>query len=230
MQKELGAMSSASLRVNDLIQIRILNGEVREAYPSRVEDLKSDEVFIAWPTEGGQLIPVVPRVRLSVSFLQEGKYFTFEATVRRIMQVPVPAIVLKLDSGPRQIERRNDVRVRVAVALELSEKVVSLASFKSQGDHASIHTFTEDLSGGGFCIRHGSYVPPGSLYDVQMTLPDKKETLSLAAKVVRCTPGGQTDRNDFEVAFSYVQIPEKVRSRIVRFVFACQISEMHTSD
>ncbi len=223
-------MSAGRLEVNHLVQIRALEGEIRESHPSRVEDLSDDQIALAWPSEKGQLIPFSDGQTLLVSFALDEKYYTFEATVRATKLTPVPVILLQPHSEPRRLERRADVRVRVSVSLELSEKVVSLAGFRDQGGHGSIHTQTEGLSGGGFSIRHPSFIPVGTLFEAQIILPDRRETLLVSAKVVRCDPAAEPDRDDFDVGFAFVHIPESIRSRIVRFVFAYQINELHAAD
>ncbi len=223
-------MSVGKLQINDLVQVKVLQGEIRESYTSRVEDLADNEIVLSWPSEKRGLIPISNGQVLSVSFACGGKYYTVEGTVQTTKSIPVPLIFLRPHSNPSQLERRDNVRVRVSVSLELSEKVVSLASFRDQGEHRSLHTQTEDLSGGGFAIRHSSFIPVGTLFEVQITLPDQRETLLVSAKVVRCNLATSFGRDEFDVGFAFVHIPESIRSRIVRFVFACQINELHGAD
>jgi len=219
------AMQAPSLQINDLIQIRILEGEVRDPYPSRIEDLTGDRMVIAWPAEKGTPLPVIAGQVVSVSFVHEGKYYGLEGTVRELSLVPLPVLVLHVPEGPTRIERRDNVRVSAPVPVELTERVVSLSEYKAQGEHNVIRTVTVNISGGGFAIFHGSFVPIGTVFDVKMLLQEKEDPISIVAKVVRCseTPGG----SQCQIGFAFSQLSEKVRSRIIRFVFAAQISEMH---
>ncbi len=218
-------MQPPTLQVNDLIQVRILEGEVRDPYPSRVEDLAGDEMVIAWPTEKGTPLPVVAGQVVSVAFVHDGKYYGFDGTVRGATLEPLPILVLHVPVQPSRIERRDNVRVSMSVPVELTERVVSLSEYRAQGEHNIIRTVTVNISGGGFAIHHGTFIPVGTVFDVKLSLPDKEDPLSIVAKVVRCSesPGG----NQCHVGFAYCQVSEKVRSRIVRFVFAAQISELH---
>jgi len=218
-------MEPPNLQVNDLIQVRILEGEIRDSCLSRVEDLRGDEVVIAWPTEKGAPLPIVAGQTVRVSFVHDGKYYGFEGTVRETAFAPLPILVLHVADRPGRIERRDNVRVSVPVPVELTEKVVSLSEYKALGEQHVIRTVTGNISGGGFAIHHGTFIPVGTVFDVKMLLPDREDPISVIAKVVRCdasSEGGQ-----YQLGFAYSQVSEKVRSRIVRFVFAAQISEMH---
>jgi len=221
-------MQPPSLQVNDLIQVQILEGEVRDSYPSRVEDFKGDEVVIAWPTEKGILLPIAAEQTLRVSFAHDGKYYRFEGIVRETALAPLPVLVIHVPVRPDRIERRDNVRVNVPVQIELAEKVVSLSEYKALGERNVIRAVTHDISGGGFSIRHETFIPAGTIFEMKMLLPDKKDPISIAAKVMRCNE--VTGGSQYQIGFAYAQISEKLRSRIVRFVFAAQISEMHPSD
>jgi c-di-GMP-binding flagellar brake protein YcgR len=216
-------MQPPSLQVNDLIQIRILEGEVRDSYPSRVEDLVGDDIVVAWPTERGTPLPVSAGQTVRVSFVHDGKYYGFDGTVRETASAPLPVLVLHVPVGPDRIERRDNVRVNAPVQVELTEKVVSLSEYKALGEHNVIRAVTDNISGGGFAIHHGTYIPVGTIFDVKMILADNEDPIPIVAKVARCveSPGG----GQYHIGFAYSQVSEKIRSRIVRFVFAAQISE-----
>lgn len=221
-------MQPPTLQVNDLIQIRLLDGEVLDSYPSRIEDIRGEDVVIAWPTDKGILLPIVPDQALRVSYVHDGKYYGFEGIVRETALAPLPSVVLHVPAGPDRIERRDNVRVNAPVPVELTEKVVSLSEYKALGEQNMIRTVTINISGGGFAISHGTFIPVGTVFDVSMALPDKKDPISIAAKVVRCAESDAEGQH--LLGFSYLNISEKMRSRIVRFVFAAQISEMHPAD
>ncbi len=218
-------MQPPSLQVNDLIQVRIPEGEVRDPYPSRVEDRTGDELVIAWPTEKGTPLPVFAGQAISVSFVHDGKFYGFEGIVRATISEPLPVLVLHAPMQPSRIERRDNVRVSTPVPIELTERVVSLSDYRAQGEHTAIRAVTVNISGGGFAIHHASYIPVGTVFDVRLLLPDKEEPISVVAKVARCSEAPGVDQ--YRVGFSFSQVSEKVRSRIVRFVFAMQISELH---
>lgn len=218
-------MQSPRLQINDLIQVRILDGEVRDPYPSRVEDLTGDEMVIAWPTEKGMPLPVVAGQVVSVSFVHDGRYYGFDGTVRETTREPLPVLVLHVPVQPSRIERRDNVRVNVPVPVELTERVVSLSEYRSQGEQNVIRTVTVNISGGGFAIHHGTFIPVGTVFDAKLFLPDREDPVSIVAKVVRYSDTPEGDQ--CQIGFAYSQVSEKVRSRIVRFVFAAQISELH---
>jgi c-di-GMP-binding flagellar brake protein YcgR len=133
---------------------------------------------------------------------------------------------VRLSSQPQQLERRDNVRVRASVRLELRERVVSLSDFRFHNERGPIQTSTVDLSGGGFSIRHPTYLAIGLPFEATLSLPDKKGPLAIASKVVRCDRVPESVGEEYEIGFAYERISESVRSRIVRFVFSAQLSEI----
>jgi len=214
------------LQVNDLVRIQLLGGEIRDTHPSRVEDLTRDAVTIAWPTDKGNPVPVVPGQSLLISFHCGGRYYTLAGKVRETTSTPVPVLVVQVQSQIQRIERRDDVRIRAAVPLELREKVVSISEFRAHSGGSSIHASTADISGGGFSIRHRSHLAIGFPFEVTLAIPDNNEPLTLAAKVVRCDRAPEIGSEEFDIGFAFERMSESVRSRIVRFVFTAQISEI----
>jgi c-di-GMP-binding flagellar brake protein YcgR len=84
---------------------------------------------------------------------------------------------------------------------------------------------TSDLSGGGFAVYHKDAVPSGPVFDTRFSLPGIADEFHLRAKVARCERRVDAERNRIHrLGLMFLEMPESIRSKIVRFVFAVQKS------
>ena len=125
---------------------------------------------------------------------------------------------------PDRVQRREDVRVRECLPVELSARVISLLLFRITGHEAGIiSTKTITVSGGGFAILHHAAVPVGTSFNVKLHLPDCPSPLNMKAEVVRCELVNESGESPlFELGLVFTQMAEAVRSRIVSHVFRVQ--------
>jgi c-di-GMP-binding flagellar brake protein YcgR len=219
-------MSDLTLAINDTIQIGIPGGQARCTFPSRVEDIRGEAYVVAWPTGDNGLLGLSPPQLVSLFFVRERAVWMIEGLVRETVAVPIPVLVIEPSGVARRVERRDDFRVRTPVHVVLTEKVVSLSSFRHSREIAAIKTFTTTLSAGGFTIRHSAPLANGTLVDVLLALPDKSEPLNVTAKVVRCSLSAPASEDRFDVGFAFAHLPEAARAQLVRFVFRTQIAEI----
>ena len=64
-------MSDTSPQVNELLQVSFMDGESAHGYSSRVEDLDSGKICIAWPTENGLRVSVRAGEEVFLSFTRK---------------------------------------------------------------------------------------------------------------------------------------------------------------
>jgi c-di-GMP-binding flagellar brake protein YcgR len=144
------------------------------------------------------------------------------AKVEKTTAQPVPVVVVEPVGSVTRTQRREFVRVRTSIPVELigvpdpsqETKVVLL-----------IKTRTLDLSGGGFAVYHKDAVPPGTIFETKFSLPGTPEEFHLHSKLVRCERQEDEQRNRIHrLGLMFLDMPESTRSRIVRFVFGVQKS------
>jgi c-di-GMP-binding flagellar brake protein YcgR len=222
-------MSDPTLAVNDIIQIGIPGGAgTRHTYTSRVEDVRDAAYVVAWPTGDEGLLELSTPQIVNLFYVRDRTVWMIEGHVREAVAAPLPVLVVEPIGSARRVERRDDFRVRTPVHVALTEKVVSLSSFKHSREISSVKAYTATLSAGGFTIRHAVPMAIGTLVDVSLTLPDKAEPLNVSARVVRCSLHPRTTDGRFEIGFAFSHIPESARAHLVRFVFRAQIAEIST--
>lgn len=215
-------MSDISPQVNELLQVNFIDGESAQGYSSRVEDLDGAKICIAWPTENGLRVSVRAGEEVFLSFTREDASYGLRAKVEKTTAQPVPVVVVEPVGSVTRTQRREFVRVRTSIPVELigvpdpsQETTVVLL----------IKTRTLDLSGGGFAVHHKDAVPQGTIFETRFSLPGTPEEFHLHSKLVRCDRREDAQRNRIHrLGLMFLDMPEGTRSRIVRFVFGVQKS------
>ena len=215
-------MSDISPQVNELLQVNFIGGESAQGYSSRVEDLDGAKICIAWPTENGLRVSVRAGEEVFLSFTREDASYGLRAKVEKTSAEPVPVVVVEPVGSVTRTQRREFVRVRTSIPVELigvpdpsQETTVVLL----------IKTRTLDLSGGGFAVHHKDAVPAGTIFETRFSLPGTPEEFHLRSKLVRCDRQEDAQRNRiYRLGLMFLDMPESTRSRIVRFVFGVQKS------
>jgi len=215
-------MSDISPQVNELLQVSFMDGESAQGYSSRVEDLDGGKICIAWPTENGLRVSVRAGEEVFLSFTREDAAYGLRAKVEKTVAEPVPVVVVEPIGSVTRTQRREFVRVRTSVPVEMigvpdpsQETTVVLL----------IKTRTLDLSGGGFAVYYKDAVPAGTIFETKFSLPGMPEEFHLRAKLVRCERREDAQGNRIHrLGLMFLDMPESTRSRIVRFVFGVQKS------
>ncbi|MBM3791637.1 MAG: flagellar brake protein [Acidobacteria bacterium] len=219
-------MTEPILEVNDLVQVAIAGDPRNRLLPSRVEGIGLDEITISWSAGRTESDPVAPGCDVTIYFVRDRTQFLLPGRVLEAVTHPLPVLVVSTSGPAEPVERRGDIRVHAFLPVVLAEKVVSFSEFKQSHELAPIRTTTTNLSAGGFTIRHDSPVAVGTLYDVSLELPLQTDPLVICARVAHCEPVVAAEESCYELGFSFVQMPERLRSGIVRYVFKSQIDRI----
>jgi PilZ domain len=128
-----------ALPLNALVTVRVADDETD--YPSRIEDVADDSIFVAAPTGANAVLVATGRRQVEVSWLSPRGRYQQGCELVQIVSGRPRLWRLRPARDPWLIQRRRFVRVRasIPVALELQGGVS--------------HGTTVDISEGGFRIR-----------------------------------------------------------------------------
>ncbi len=217
-------MKQVRAEVNELVQIQAVDEPNSRTYYSRVEDASGERINISWPTEAGVRIPFHKNEGLFLSFTRQDAVYGFQALVTETIPAPIPMLILRATGETQRIQRREYVRVTALLPVEMSAVVsTSLGSGGSEPKVLSIKTNTVNISGGGLAIHHKSLLPIGTIFQIRLSLPSSPEPVQLSVRVVRNESREDARKNRFfMVGMQFVSIPERLRMRMVRYVFDFQ--------
>ena len=174
-------------------------------------------------------MPIHERQTIAVVFIQDRRIYEFDASVLDVISDPVPLIAIRTSGTLRSVQRRDDIRIRALVSVELAPRVVKLAGFRDASTRLRrIRCDTVNISAGGFSIHYSSAIAIGTVFEVKLALPAKIcQPMQLGACVVHCAPteGLADAAAAFDVGFVFTRISEAARQHMVRFIFGIQREE-----
>jgi c-di-GMP-binding flagellar brake protein YcgR len=217
-------MKQPRAEVNELLQIQVVDDPNSRTYYSRVEDADEERLSISWPLDGGMPVPFHRHEPLSLSFTRQDAVYGFRAVIDETVTGPIPMLRLHATEGTQRIQRRDYVRVAVLLPVELSGVMSSAGGSAADQDNVLlIKTTTINISGGGFAFQHRKMIPLGTVFDVKLSLPSSPEPIPASARVVRVEAREDANKKRiFRMGVQFLAMPERVRSRIIRYVFESQ--------
>lgn len=154
--------------------------------------------------------------RFKAKFVAEGSVYQFDCIYIDKSHTPLPVWLTSLPTNMISIQQRDYVRIDVALNIHLQ-----LPPDSENGSKLEMSTITKDVSGGGTLIVSKEPIPLGRQVFVSLDIPEFG-TLSVTGEVVRLDQP-QTDQKVFWVGIKFLNITEKQRNAIIKYVFKVQL-------
>ncbi|NMA61625.1 MAG: flagellar brake protein [Firmicutes bacterium] len=205
---------------NQLVELHLDSSGSPQMYKSRVEDVYDDLVVIAAPIHKGALVPIRVGTRLHIEFkisttVLEGRFRNEAIVEKRFSTNNLPLLQLRLLGDWVKTQDRSFVRVPVFIDTVF---VPILEEHEKSEEELPAQTgVILNLSGGGFLLRT-SY-PLKLENQVKVSFYVEQKQIVAEAEVARLVP---TEEGQ-DYGFRFLDLPEQVRSNIIRFVFKRQI-------
>ena len=211
--------------VNEVLQIRLMDGQDATTYYSRIQDIKNGKLVIAWPTNRGLRLLAHADQMLNFFFVREGMPHSFSGLVDTTESEPLPQITIILASAVTQVQRRQNFRIKCLVPIEIVGNIKEDAR-----DEIStplfIKTVSTDLSAGGISFRHAKRLPEGSFVDVKLALPDNEPVIKIPCNVIYSEYITE-NQTLYRTGLRFIALTEGDAARIVRHVYKTQLKGVH---
>ncbi len=201
---------------NQLVELHVEHSGGLDLFRTRVEDSFDDLVIVGAPIKKGTIVPLRIGSQLEIQFkskdgVQTGRY-TNQARVEKRSPSKIHVIQLRVLGTWEKIQERDFLRVPVSID----------AVFERCWDDAPGELpqsgLMRDLSAGGFLL---SSAHPFELNDkILVTFTLKDESIAAQAEMVRLVP----TESGVDYGFAFLELPERVRQLIIKFVFQRQIA------
>lgn len=188
-----------------------------ERFECTIVDKTKDHIFIDYPiyekTRKTTIIPVGTKMRVSyVSDDQNVYFFPSEIISKKMLTVPTLMIPVPEKETIKKIQRREFVRVPVAVDIAVHHEDLQVAPFT---------TVTVDLSGGGlsFILPKNISLNREDRLNIWMVLQyenDQFEYLELKAEIVRVN---EQDNAISTASAKFMSYSPKQQQAIIQFCF-----------
>lgn len=176
-----------------------------------------DIVYVAAPISEGMLYPVRVGEELQISFIYKNNLYEFYGKIaERSIKHNLNVLKLITRGEINKVQRREFFRFEYT--LPIKYRVLNKESSKDCQTPFQ-NSYTRDLSGGGVCIRLSHEVENGCIVECETEL-SPQDIVTFKGKVVRVTKY-DNDKNGykFEIGVLFDTIDEKMREKIISFIF-----------
>lgn len=195
------------LKVGDKLRIveRDMLSHKENEYKSQLLDIKGDILYIAVPIVEGALVPIHTGGVVKILFFKkEGVFYFYANVLERSKDVKIPYLVVQKISDLEKLQRRNFYRLEVSLPVK----------FKQLDNSEESEGIVKDISGGGLKLHTLSQLQMDQSIEICLCL--ECYNINIIGKVVRIE---KIDSKFYEYGIYFVEINEKDRDKIIRFIF-----------
>ncbi len=210
---------SKLLKPGDKVWLEVLAGNYKGSYPSVVEGVNRDAIVVGHPFIKSALLPLAHGTKVRVTFKGRGALYTFESRVKGRGSEGVFVLYLELPEKIDRIQRRRFVRLEVILPFY----------YKKDSEERYKSGMIKDISGSGVRAVVDRSVNVGDTLQLFIDLYGKSNpnkvvdvsgVIAVRAVVVRQVINPDfNDKRKKEVGMEFVEMSEKDRQKIVRFIF-----------
>ncbi|SHE60081.1 c-di-GMP-binding flagellar brake protein YcgR, contains PilZNR and PilZ domains [Thermoanaerobacter uzonensis DSM 18761] len=196
-------MNEINLLPGQKLRIGLNNGKTM--YSSQVQDIsKNGTILIDTPVYSGHLVPVRIGSIVQVIYFTKQGLFTFYAKVLNRFSGKLALLEIMPISNVERLQRRQYFRL---------EKVIPFTYTISEEEDKVYKGLIQDISGGGLKCKVDKKLEVGTIINCVFTLDQE---ITVSGKVVRYD---ESLEKGYEVGICYVDIDEKVREKIISYIF-----------
>jgi len=208
-------MIKGILQVGDKIEVITNYGQPsreKSSY-SLVQDIPDNRsLLITVPMSAGHPVILEPEQVVRINFFRSDGEFYFSARViERIKLESILLVRIVQVSSLERLQRRDYYRFKtiIPVLFKLAENIDTKGAY--------IKGFAKDISGGGICLYTEKFIKVNSRIECKIKINGNQEII-LNGKVLRIKKV-QDSEKQYDVGISFVDIPDKIRDRIISFIF-----------
>jgi c-di-GMP-binding flagellar brake protein YcgR len=199
----------SSLRIGQRVDVRFGANWL----PTRLEDLASDRLQLAWPTDSERrLIPLKPGDTVDIAVSAEDALYSAPARIEQARHEGLPLLTLSIVGVWDRSQRRNAVRVQVAIRPRVAARITDN---RTQPLRAGI----SNLSANGVQLRSQDELKPGDMLDLAFSVMDVDEEIEAQAQVKRVQHFEQGTVHVWEAGCEFQQLPDRLQRKLLQFIF-----------
>lgn len=206
-------MNPNNLKINQLVEIELNEGQKTEYLPSRIEEIKEDYLYISMPMRKGALLLMRLGQEIKVIIRYRNNTVGFLTKIVGRRREPIPYLII---NKPDRIVPVNQKReyVRLNISLPVRFRIID-----DENNNTIEEGITIDISAGGMLFSTKAEVKNGQKIEMEITLALENKFFC-QAHVIRIFE--KEENNAVWVAVEYDDISEGHRDRIFKFIFEKQ--------
>ena len=194
------------------ITLIVSDGEEKGNYLSSVTNIDDNAITIIAPLNKGTTILFRQGTLIEVNFTDTQYSYMFITRIIGRSLSTIPSYILELPNEIIKFSKRNYIRVITCVPIYFQ-----IANSESDPDIWKKGT-TKDISGGGLCFSSQEEIEENDLLNIRIVLPD----IEIKCLARLCRIKKKLVREKSAISVEYVDLPERERDVIIRYVFYIQ--------
>jgi len=208
-------MTKGILHIGDKIEVvtHYSQASREKASFSLVQDIPDDRsLLITLPMAAGHPVILEPGQIVRINFFRnEGEFYFSARVVERIKLESIFLVRIVQISSLERLQRRSFYRfMRI---LPIKFRLIENNEPKGQ----FYKGYAKDISGGGVRLFTEKFIPMNCQIECRINLGETQE-LAFNGKVLRVRKVQDSDKQ-YDIGVCFVDIPEKLRDRIISFIF-----------
>ncbi|BBB93165.1 MAG TPA: flagellar brake domain-containing protein [Methylomusa anaerophila] len=191
-----------------------------EQYRSRVEEINSQRIAIAMPMKKGAPVFLVRGESFYGQTVSDGVIYKFTSTFINKLMNPIPLWIVTLPTDITKIQQRSFVRYEAMIPVRV--KILDDGN-DNKADSAFLDALTKDISGGGVQLVVKQQLPAGAKLKIAIDFPGLG-SICVTGQIIRVQQP-QPDKPVFWTAVNFVDIDEKDRNIIIKYIFKKQLEQ-----
>lgn len=197
-----------------------------EHYSSKIEEINADTMVIAMPMSKGYPVMLQKGGKFDGKIIVSGTVYQFSCTLISTKIHPLPFWTVSLPFDIIKVQLRSFVRIAASLSVQL--KVVP-AEENHPPKNLNVSAppvysmFTKDISGGGVLIVSKQALEAGTKVEIVLDVPECG-TIYTMGEIVRVQQP-QPEKPIFWVGVKFIDIQEKDRSKLIKYIFKKQLEQ-----
>ncbi|TCL40136.1 c-di-GMP-binding flagellar brake protein YcgR [Anaerospora hongkongensis] len=192
-----------------------------EQYGSRIEEIIGDEIVIAMPMSKGYPVMLAQGQSFTGQFIIDGAVYQFTSKLLRKTIHPIPTWVVCLPQELKKVQLRSFVRTSAMIPVQF--KLLAQDEAGAAVDTPTFNVQTKDISGGGLQIVARQTFEIGAKGQLIIDIPGSDSFLAIG-EVVRVEQP-QAENPIFWVGIKFIEIQERDRSKLIKYIFKKQLEQ-----
>lgn len=204
-------MRVQDIKINQLVEIEMEDGDIKTYLPSRIEEITDLHLYLATPMKKGIVLVMRTGREIRVIFRYKNSTYGFDTQVLGRRHHPIPVLIVAKPEEIFSVQQKRNY-VRLAVALPVRFRIVSEAEEEKIEAGTTI-----DISAGGAMFITSAKIKLTDQLEFELQLSED-ESICCGAQVVRLLNNPERI-SGMQVAVEFDNITEGQRDRIFKFVF-----------
>lgn len=208
------------MKPNQRVAVEVVDERGPSRFPSRIEEVASNHLTLAGPTDRGVPLRLAVGTQLRVVLFHDQGVHAFDTTVEQCDLYPIPLLRVHRPDRIVALQRRKYFREAASVR--------TICRHQS-GEEIKLEGWTRNVSGGGFALRTHQLSTVRAIVAEHAATNDNSLMVEVGLpdsplRAVARLAWWEIDEEEHyaDLALEFVELPDSQREKLIRYIFTLQ--------